>query len=169
MTISLRLALPRDEEFLFSVYASARAEEMKLVDWSEARKQEFLQMQFRAQSKFYRENFLGAEFQVILLDDKAVGRLYVQRNPNEIHVLDISLLPQYRGQGIGSHLLNGILEEGTKSNRPVTIYVERFNPALHLYQRLGFRQVSDQGVYLFMKWLPPILEKDEDTRSTAKQ
>lgn len=142
---------------------------MAYVDWDPAQKESFLRMQFYAQNHAYTENYPGAEFQVILLDGQAVGRLSVQRMRDEIHVMDISLLPQYRNRGIGSHLLNGILKEGAKSNRPVTIYVERHNPALHLYERLGFRQVSDQGVHLFMKWLPPILEKDENTRSTAKQ
>jgi GNAT superfamily N-acetyltransferase len=169
MTISLRPALPGDEEFLFSVYASTRREEMDLVDWNPAQKEAFLRMQFRAQSHAYIENYPGAEFQLIQLDGQPVGRLYVYRTQNEIQVMDISLLPQYRGRGIGSRLLHEILEEGAKSNRPVTIYVKRFNTALHLYARLGFRQVSDDGVYLFMKWLPPILENDEDPRTTAKQ
>lgn len=169
MIITLRPILPGDEEFLFSVYASTRAEELELLGWSAALKQEFLQMQFRAQAKSYQENYPGAEFRVILLDGQPVGRLYVQRIRTEIHVIDISLLPQYRGQGIGSQLLNGIMKEGAESDRPVTMYVERFNPALRLYVRLGFRQVSDQGVYLFMKRLPQVWEKDEDTRTTAMQ
>ena len=168
MAISLFPVLSGDEEFLFSVYASTRKEEMDLVDWNLAQKEAFLRMQFCAQSHAYTENYPDAEFQVILLDGQPIGRLYVHRMRDEIQVIDISLLPQHRGQGIGTHLLNGILEEGTESNLPVTIYVKRFNPALHLYERLGFRQASDDGVYLFMKWLPPILEKYEDTRTTAK-
>lgn len=172
MTISLRPALPGDDdEFLFSVYASTRAEEMERVDWHTTQKQEFMRMQFRAQDHAYKdkENYPGAEFEVILLDGRAIGRLYVHRIRDEIQIMDISLLPQYRGQGIGTRLLNGILEEGTESNCPVSLYVERFNPAMHLYERLGFCQVSEQGVYLFMKWLPSVLEKHEDTRTTAKQ
>lgn len=169
MAISLRAITSEDEEVLFAVYASTRVEEMDLVDWNATQKEAFLRMQFRAQSHAYIKNYPGAEFQLIQLDGQAVGWLYVYRTQNEIQVMDISLLPQYRGQGIGTHLLNRILEESTESNLPVTIYVKRFNTALHLYARLGFRQVSDDGVYLFMKWLSPILEKDEDTRTTAKQ
>lgn len=169
MTISLRPALPGDDEFLFSLYASTRMQEMALAAWSAAQKQAFLHMQFRAQGSSYMEHYPGAEFQLILLDGQAVGRFYVYRTPNEIQVLDISLLTQYRGQGIGTYLLNGILEEGVESHRPVTISVKRFNPALHLYERLGFRLVSDDGVYLFMKWMPVVLENDEDTRTTAKR
>lgn len=170
MNIALRVASPGDEEFLYAVYASARAQEMELVDWSKEQKQEFLRMQFRAQKHAYAENYRGADSQLILLDGHPVGQLCVYRTGDEIHVLDISLLPSYRGQGIGSHLLNEIIEEGTESNRPVTIYVQQFNPAVHLYERLGFRHESDHGAYQFMKWLPPVLEtKDEDTRAIAKQ
>lgn len=169
MTIGLRPALSGDEEFLFSVYASTRAEEMALVDWTPAQKDAFLRMQFHAQDQYYKEYYSGAEFQVILLDGQPVGRLYVHRMMDEIHVLDISLLPLYRGQGIGTHLLNAILEEGTEKNLPVTIYVEQFNPAMHFYERLGFRLAEERGVHYFMRWLPPMLEKDEDPRTTAKQ
>ena len=169
MTITLRPVSPGDEEFLFSVYASTRMEEMDSADWSTAQKDFFLRMQFRAQSHAYIENYPGAQLQLIVLDGLPIGRLYIHRRRDEIRVMDISLLAQYRGQGIGTQLLKRILEEGVESNRPVTIHVEQFNPALHLYERLGFRQVSDLGVYSFMKWLPPILEKNEDARTPAKQ
>ncbi len=169
MTIALRPVLPGDEEFLFSVYASTRMEEMDSADWSTAQKDFFLRMQFRAQSHAYMENYPGAELQLIVRDGIPIGRLYVHRRRDEIRVMEISLLPEYRGHGIGSQLLKGILEEGAESNRPVTIHVEQFNPAMHLYEQLGFRRAGDHGAYVFMKWLPPIFEKDEDTRTAAKQ
>ena len=169
MIITLRPALSGDDEFLFSVYASTRANEMELVDWSPTQKEAFLRMQFRAQDQFYRANYLGVEYSIILKDDQPIGRLYVHRQSEEIRIMDIALLPEFRNQGIGSSLLNEILEEAFKNHLPVTIHVERFNPAIHLYERLGFRLVEDRGVYYFMRWLPPILEKDEDTRTIAKQ
>jgi ribosomal protein S18 acetylase RimI-like enzyme len=169
VNILLRPALAGDEEFLFSVYASTRMEEMALVDWNEAQKDAFLRMQFRAQDQFYRQNYLGAEFSIILKDERPVGRLYLHRQSEEIHILDIALLPPDQRMGIGSSLLQQILDEAARNNLPVTIYVERFNPALSLYQRLGFRLAEDRGVHYFMRWLPPILEEDEDTRTAAKQ
>ena len=159
MTISLRPVLPGDGEFLFSVYASTRAEEMDLVDWSTAQKEVFLQMQFRAQDHYYRDVYSMAEYQVILLEGQPVGRLYLQRRSDEIRVIDIALLPEFRRRGIGSSLMDQILDEAVKNNLPVTIHVERFNPALHFYQRLGFRLAEDKGIYYFMKWLPVSLEQ----------
>jgi ribosomal protein S18 acetylase RimI-like enzyme len=159
MTISLRSVLSDDEEFLFSVYASTRIEEMDLVDWIPAQKEVFLRRQFLAQDRYYREVYPTAEYQVILQEGQRAGRLYIHRRSDEIRVIDIALLPEYRGCGIGSALMTQILEGATRNQLPVTIHVERFNPALHLYERLGFRLAEDKGVYYFMKWLPASLEK----------
>jgi ribosomal protein S18 acetylase RimI-like enzyme len=159
MTIRLRSVLSDDGEFLFSVYASTRIEEMDLVDWTPAQKEAFLRMQFFAQDRYYREVYPMAEYQVILQEDQRVGRLYIHRRSDEIRVIDIALLPECRGRGIGSSLMAQILEGATRNNLPVTIHVERFNPALRLYERLGFRLAEDKGVYYFMKWLPTSLEQ----------
>jgi len=152
--VDVRAAEAGDEDFLFSVYASTRAEEMTRVNWSAEQQEAFLRMQFRAQSKFYVENYPGAEFQVITLNDQPIGRLYVHRRADEIRIMDIALLPDYRNLGIGSALLQSILEQGSNLGLPVTIHVEQFNPALHLYKRLGFQPKEDKGVYLLMQRSP---------------
>ncbi len=84
----------------------------------------------------------------------SVGGLYIHRRENEIRIMDIALLPEHRKQGIGSELLRDILQQGQENTLPVTIHVERFNPALHLYERLGFKQKEDKGVYWLMEWMP---------------
>lgn len=154
MLINLRAIGPEDEEFLLAVYSSTRADEMRLVDWDKAQKEAFLRMQFAAQHQYYSENYPGADLQIILLDGERVGRLYVHRREHEIRIMDVSLLPDYRGQGIGSTLLNEILAEAEIDNMPVTIHVERFNPALRWYERLGFCLAEDKGVYFLMQWSP---------------
>ena len=81
-----------------------------------------------------------------------MGRLYVARWPTEIRIVDIALLPEHRNRGTGSALLAGLMEEAATAVKPLTIHVERFNPALGLYQRLGFSAVADEGVYLLLRW-----------------
>ena len=154
MTIDLRAVEMGDEDFLFSVYASTRIDEMARVDWYTEQKEAFLRMQFNAQSQFYIENYPGAEFQVIMLNNRPIGRLYIHGREDEIRIMDIALLPEYRNLGIGSVLLQNILERGKNLNLPVSIHVEQFNPALRLYQRMGFYQNEDKGVYLLMEWSP---------------
>jgi GNAT superfamily N-acetyltransferase len=141
-----------DEAFLYEVYASTRADELALVDWDEAQKTAFLRMQFAAQHAYYREQYPDAAFDVILLDGEAAGRLYVHRSPTEIRIVDIALLPAHRGQGIGSALLASIQHEAARDGKPLRIHVERFNPALRWYEKLGFAPVADRGVYLLMEW-----------------
>jgi ribosomal protein S18 acetylase RimI-like enzyme len=152
--LRLRPARPEDDAFLRRVYAGTRAEELALVDWTEAQKQAFVAMQFEAQDRHYRAHFGGARFDVIERDGVAVGRLYVDRTAGEIRVLDISLLPEHRGAGIGSALLGALVREAGERGEPITIHVERMNPARRLYERLGFREVGDEGVYLRLEWRP---------------
>ncbi len=164
MKIILRDIQPEDKTFLFTVYASTRTDEMALVDWTMEAKNAFLRMQFESQDQYYKETYQGAQYQIIESDDKPAGRLYVHRRKSEIRIMDISLLPEFRKQGIGTTLLESVLEEGKNRNLPVTIHVERFNPALHLYERLGFCQIEDKGVYLLMECTPMIMEKNESAR-----
>ncbi len=152
--VELRRATDADGEFLFQVYAGTRAEEMALVDWTEAEKQAFVRQQFEAQSRHYREYFTRAEFLVIERDGRPVGRLYLDRRPDEIRIVDISLLPHERNTGAGSALLRDILAEGKERGVPVSIHVEQFNRAMNLYRRLGFVKISDYGIYDLMEWRP---------------
>jgi ribosomal protein S18 acetylase RimI-like enzyme len=86
------------------------------------------------------------------LAGRPIGRLYVDRREDEIRIIDIALFPEHRGKGIGSRIMETLLDEGKDSGKPVTIHVEKNNPALRLYRRLGFTKVEDQGVYDLMEW-----------------
>jgi ribosomal protein S18 acetylase RimI-like enzyme len=154
-TVSLRPIVPEDEAFLFALYASTREEELKIVPWTAEQKQAFLQMQFRAQHHFYQEQYVGSTFDVILVGEVPAGRLYVARWRDEMRIIDIAFLPAWRGHGIGSRLLRTLQDEAAAAHKSLTIHVERMNPALRLYERLGFTLREDKGVYLFLEWRPP--------------
>jgi ribosomal protein S18 acetylase RimI-like enzyme len=124
------------------------------VPWDDAQKDAFLRMQFDAQDAWWRENYPEASFDVICVDGAPAGRLYVHRGPREIRIVDIALLPERRGRGIGSALLGDLLAEADAAGKSVTIHVERLNPALGLYARLGFTLAEDKGVYLFLERPP---------------
>jgi ribosomal protein S18 acetylase RimI-like enzyme len=124
------------------------------VPWDEAQKEAFLRHQFDAQDAWWRENYGGASFDVILVEGESAGRLYVHRGPSEIRIVDIALLPEHRGNGVGTRLLEDLLAEGDGTRKTVTIHVERMNPALRLYERLGFSVAEDKGVYLFLERPP---------------
>src|SRR5262249_10509343 len=129
MPIRFRPITPGDEPFLSQVYASTRLEELAVTDWNEEQKAAFLQMQFVAQHKFYQENYTETDYLVILQDDTPIGRLYVARWRDEIRIVDIALLPAYRGTGIGTTILQNLLAEAEAAGKPVRIHVEHNNPA----------------------------------------
>jgi ribosomal protein S18 acetylase RimI-like enzyme len=147
------------------VYASTRAEELAVVPWDKNQKDAFLRAQFEAQDRWYRENYTGASFDVVLVDGERAGRLYLNRADSEIRIVDIALLPEHRGNGVGSALLRNLLAEADAAGKRVTIHVERQNRALGLYERLGFHQAGEQGVYLRMEWEPT--SRGTTTRSRA--
>ncbi len=152
--LALRPIRNDDLDFLYQVYASTREDELAPLPWTDSQKRTFLQMQFNAQHHYYQEQFAEASYQVILQDEQPVGRLYVDRGSDEIRIIDIALLGAARNQRIGSLLLQQILDEATLSGKRVVLHVEKNNPALRLYQRLGFQVKEDKGVYWFMQWLP---------------
>lgn len=141
-----------DRPFLQRLFASTRAEEMAVVPWSDAEKAAFLDMQFRAQDQHYRIHYAEADWLVILQGDTPIGRLYLDRRADTDHILDISLLAEHRGGGLGTALLSDLLDGAAGSGRTVTIHVEKFNPAMRLYQRLGFVKIEDAGIYDMMRW-----------------
>ena len=149
--VSLRAARPEDEDFLRRVYGSTRTEELAVTGWDEATKDAFIAHQFDAQDKHYRTNYEGASYHVVLVDGEPAGRLYVARWPEEVRVMDVALLPEYRGRGVGSTLLAEVIEEAESAGKAVSVHVERANPALSLYRRFGFEEAGEHGVYLLMK------------------
>jgi ribosomal protein S18 acetylase RimI-like enzyme len=155
-SITFRLISPADEDFLRAVYASTRMDELVPLGWDEEQKHAFLSMQFAAQHTYYQKQFPHAAFQLILLDHRPIGRLYVDRRGNEIRLLDITLVPEHRNAGIGTTLLKDLLAEAARLGKPVRLHVKPSNPARRLYQRLGFHLREDQGVYLLMEWSPHV-------------
>jgi len=154
--VSLRPVALGDEAFLLDVYASTRAAELALVDWDEEQKQAFVRMQFELQRRSYTERFPDAAFDVVLVQGEPAGRLYVDHRPDRVHIIDLALLPPFRGRGIGTALLRGILDAAGAAGHPVTMYAERYNRALRLYARLGFVVTGDEGLYVSLEWRPQL-------------
>ncbi|SRR6266403_1681685 len=152
LSLRLRTVTPEDDSFLAGVYASSRAKELAVTGWSEEQKEIFCRRQFDAQSAYYAATYPEASFQIIERDGVSIGRLYVARWEKEIRIIDITLLPEFRGSGIGTKLLRKLQDEARSAGKSLTIHVERFNPALRLYERLEFQQIEDKGVYLLMRW-----------------
>jgi len=151
--ITLRPVVAADEPLLLEIYASTRAEEMAMVPWTSEQQDAFVRMQFISQQEHYKKLQPDADHDIILLNGRPVGRLYVARTNERIEIMDITVLPQDRSSGVGSRLIKSLMDEASAS-RPLRIYVETFNPSRRLFERLGFKAVDEQGFHLLMEWVP---------------
>jgi len=150
---ALRAETDADTPFLMSLYATTRAHDMAFVPhWSAEQKQAFIGSQFLAQRHHYRTHFPDSAFDIITRRDEPVGRLYLDTRPSALHIIDIALLPDWCGKGIGTATLRALADCAHANGRRVDIFVERYNPALRLYRRLGFTVIAEHPVYLEMEW-----------------
>ncbi|MDX6681441.1 MAG: hypothetical protein QOG94_1480 [Solirubrobacteraceae bacterium] len=154
MRVALRPVGDGDARFLLAVYASTREQELAPLPWTAEQKQAFVAMQFAAQRAHYAQHYDGLSADVVLVDGEPAGRLLVARWREEIRIVDIALLPAFRGRGAGGELLAELMDEATEMRKRLSIHVERENRALSLYARLGFRPVGEAGVHLRMQWDP---------------
>ena len=150
---TLRPATAHDETFLFQLYASTR-DEFSLLNWDEQQKQALIKMQYDARRFQYEESYTRAENSIILSGEIPVGRLFVNEIDREITLVDIALMPTYRNLGIGATLIRQLLDRAVGAGKPVRLHVLKSNPALRLYQRLGFSQTGEASMYIEMTFEP---------------
>jgi ribosomal protein S18 acetylase RimI-like enzyme len=150
--IGRRAETPADEAFSRDVYAASRDAEMRIVPWDDAQKAAFLRQQFDAQQIHYRREYPGTRFDVILLDNRPIGRLYLFSGPTYFLILDIALLPEFRNAGIGTSVICAIMAQAADAGLPLRLHVETFNPAQRLYDRLGFVREEAVGIHIPMIW-----------------
>lgn len=152
--VSLRAVQPEDETFLTSVYGSTREQELAMTPWTVEQREAFIRFQYTAQLAHYQTEYPRAEQSVILLGDSRVGRIYVDRRESEIHILDITLLTQYRGQGIGTPILQQVMDEAAQAGKSVSINLDSFNQSHQLFARLGFKPTETTGFHTLYVWYP---------------
>lgn len=153
--IALRDVSPEDEAFIYAVYFSTRREEMTAWGWPEAQQEMFARMQFNVRRQSYRMQFPTAAEKIILCETERAGSLIVERSGGEIKLVDIALLPEYRGAGIGRAIIEGLFAEADAESKTVRLQVLRENEAARrLYERMGFSITNENEMYFSMERTP---------------
>jgi ribosomal protein S18 acetylase RimI-like enzyme len=152
---SLRPETDADVPFAMRLYASTREEELAQVEWNAEQKSLFLAQQFTAQRHHYKTQ-MDCAFALIEHHGAPVGRLYLEQRQTQLYIVDIALTPEARGQGVGGMIIEALIVTAAETRRGVGIFVEKYNPALRLYQRLGFTVIRELEIYLEMEktWQP---------------
>lgn len=155
VSVSLRPVTPADREFLVSVYAGTRAQELAQVAWDEGQKEAFVRWQFERQHEEYQQRYPNARYDVVMVDGVPAGRIWVGADEKQIRLLDIALLEQFQNRGVGTYLLRQLMDEATRENKPLRHMVFVLNDnAYRFYERLGFSTIEDLGGYKHMEWVP---------------
>jgi ribosomal protein S18 acetylase RimI-like enzyme len=154
VSITLRPATEEDQDFLIELFKSSRGDDLRGLGWDEARIGEFLGMQYEAQQNFITTDHPQLNDQIVLADGTAVGHLAVEHRPHEFRLVDVALLPAHRNRGTGALLIQELQTQAAAARRPIRTQVIRFNRAVGLFERLGFRRTSETGTHFQMEWLP---------------
>lgn len=160
-------SLEQDGDFLFEVYVCTRADEVRSWGFGEAEAAQFLRSQHRMQLASYDAQFPHAERRILWKEGVRAGYVFVDREPHELRLVEIALLPQFRGRGLGTDIIRGLQMEAAQRGIPVGLTVRMDNRARDLYVRLGFDVVSTHEPYLQMVWSPKQkAANDQDQPST---
>ena len=152
-TLTLRDVRPEDEAGFFELFAAVRTGELGMQEWEPGLRDQILRLQFEAQRRSYRAEYPAADDCLIELDGAPVGWVVVDRSGPELHGIDIALLAEKRGQGLGTRVIRALQEEAAAGDRPMVTTVNRTNvQALAFYVRLGFRGIKETDAHIVMEW-----------------
>ncbi|MEW6131193.1 MAG: GNAT family N-acetyltransferase [Acidobacteriota bacterium] len=154
MALSKRPVCTGDEGFLYELYCEVRAADFAGMGIAQSQLDLILKMQHQAREQSYRFQNPNAAHEIILLDENPIGRMFVSDRGEEFRLVDIALLNEYRNRGFGAKLLGELCDAAQRLNKPVSLNVEKHNPAIRLYERSGFAIVSQDSAYFFMRRLP---------------
>ncbi len=153
--LTLRPMADEDMPFVAALYASTRADEFAPLGWPPATLQTFLAQQHDAQHRQYRGAHPDAAWLIVERGGEPAGRLYLDESESEVRLLDISLLPDCRGAGLGGALIRDLISYAGGRGKPVSLHVATSNRAARrLYLGLGFHSDGEDGVYEAMTWRP---------------
>jgi ribosomal protein S18 acetylase RimI-like enzyme len=147
-SITRRPASEQDGPFLWELFQAVRMADFAHLPMPPAQLEMLLRMQFQAQTVGYRAQYPNANHEIVLCEGRPAGRILVDRAGTEFQLVDISLGPAHQGQGIGTALVTGLIEEARSAGVPLCCSVATNNPgSLRFHQRLGFRVVAQDAVY----------------------
>lgn len=155
----VRPATADDDAFLYDVFSTTWEHEAAALP-NPNLVQHFLRIQYTAQGRKFAQRFPGHERWVVLHGDQPAGRFFLHRATSILHIVELTLLPQFRSLGIGSALLRGVMDEAAAAGQTVSLRVPRRNVrAASLYNAIGFRMVTVDDQDSYFEWTPQVTQR----------
>lgn len=144
-----------DRLLLLAAYASSREDDTELALRHPDSRRAVIEHEFDSRQLCYPVDFPGVEYFLLRLDAAPAGRLYLQSAPTFVFVVDLVLLPPWRGHGRGTALLRELIDTSHAAGRVVRLHVAKNNPrADALYRRLGFQTVGELTNHFLLQLAP---------------
>jgi RimJ/RimL family protein N-acetyltransferase len=154
--LRLRSERPEDRTFRFRLFCDSRPPEWYQVTLEPSVREQVMRMQFEAQTKTYAARFPKARFDIVELEGEPVGRIVVNRPGVMVHVVDHAIVPGLRNRGLGTSIMQALMDEAAEARVPVRLKVADANdPSLKLYLRLGFKPIETAPFYIELEWTGP--------------
>ena len=157
--MKLRPARPEDEPFLRLLRGQVDNDRLFMNQWDgedvEGEKRKILDLQFRAKSAHH--NILRAGWEtrenIVEMDAVPIGYFVVTGGGEELRLVEIAFMREWRGKGLGQMVIGASMEECKKSGRVLRLCVEKTNVrALQFYASMGFYAVDDMKHHLLLEW-----------------
>ena len=162
--ITTRPSVAEDSAFMLELYASNSKQQLDDLGWSIGSQRTFVIMEAQAEEYHRARQYPGMDRLTICVDDMPVGRLLVCLRHNILHLVDLSLLPRYRGLGIGTQLMGEIIGEARNARVPIKVRVNRDSGTVRFVERLGFGSPTELGRQIEYTWMPPLTALGPDAR-----
>src|SRR5579863_1070506 len=138
--ITLRPAYAHDFDYCASLYFSG----MKAIIQE-------LNLDMAAQATGFRQQWELTQVRIIKLDGVDVGWLQSNTIGDTVFLAQLFVDGPFQRQGIGTQVMNYLIGEATRVRQAVTLAVVKINPALRLYERLGFRITHEDDRKFYMR------------------
>lgn len=143
MPIVLRPAHAEDFAFCARLYFSAMKNIIRDLKLDVAKQEENL-----------RHVWDVAQVRIITFDSVDAGWMQSEAREDGLYLEQIFVDAPFRRRGIGTGVINGLIAQANHTNKPVTLAVVRINPALKLYERMGFRIADEDDRKFYMRREP---------------
>ena len=165
----LRACTEADDAFVYDVFCTTWESEVAALP-NQNLAQHVLRIQHIAQERRFAARYPQHQRYVVLADGEPAGRLYVHETASMMHVIDLTLMPQFRDRGIGTRIFGDLFAHAERHGLTVRLRVERRNErATMLYTALGFELVSMDDLDNFFEWVPATALTKEDQVGLVKE
>jgi len=166
----LRPCEDNDDGFVYDVFCTTWENEVAALPNPNLARH-VLRIQHIAQERRFASRYPGHHRFVVMVDGEDAGRVYVHEGHSALHIIDLTLLPEFRSDGVGTRLARDLLAYATERGMSVTLRVPRRNQrAGALYSSLGFELVRVDDLDSYLEWAPqaPVQPSQEQADQLAE-